>query len=171
MPRPVGRPTLYTPDLAAEICARIARGGTIRRVCADLEAVEGPDEQTVWTWMRRWPEFQASYREAVKARADYWAEEVVEIGDDARFDYGHSAAVPRAKLRIDTRMRLMAQANPARYGDKAQIEVTGAGGGPLRSIAASVVLKPEDQEQLRRIAHRALLGTGDEPEGEEGGAS
>src|SRR4051812_2164281 len=50
MAKPVselGRPSTYTAELAATICARLATGETLRAVCRD----DGmPSESTVRTW-------------------------------------------------------------------------------------------------------------------------
>ena len=39
-----GRPGLYTPELAREICERLAEGETLRSVCRDKHM---PDERRV----------------------------------------------------------------------------------------------------------------------------
>lgn len=80
-------------------------------------------------------------QERLRARAaqmDTWADEIVEIADDASEDYvGREAAdgsiervfdaekVQRAKLRIDTRKWLMSKLAARRYGDKVEVEVSG----------------------------------------------
>jgi len=43
----LGRPTLYTEELAAEICRRLAGGESLRRICEDDHM---PGASTVVDW-------------------------------------------------------------------------------------------------------------------------
>jgi hypothetical protein len=50
------------------------------------------------------------------------------------------------KLRIETRLKLLAKWNPKKYGDKVQAELTGADGGPMKSeITVQFVKTGESQ--------------------------
>lgn len=72
------------------------------------------------------------YARARQAQAEVTAEMTKEIADDAADDYVEDSkgrmvfnkeAVLRARLRVDTRLRLMAKMHPKRWGDK--LELTG----------------------------------------------
>ena len=84
-------------------------------------------------------EFQAQYARAREARADYLAEELLEIADDSSGDTitdkdGNtrvdSEFAARSRLRVDTRKWLASKMAPRKYGDK--IEHTGADGGAIQ---------------------------------------
>lgn len=117
--RDVGRPTDYTQDLAAEFCARIARGESVRKVC---EADDMPSRTTVFNWLHEHSEFVDQYTRAKEDSAEAMAEEIMEIVDDAKEDKN---ALMKAKLRADTRMWLMTKMKPKKYGPK--VDVTSDG--------------------------------------------
>lgn len=139
----LGRPSLYTPEIAAEICKRMSDGESLRQVCRDEHM---PHESTVRLWHVEDREgFSTQYARAREAQADRWAEEIIEIADDSTNDWmqienarGRIIDVPdqevlqRSKLRVDTRKWLMSKLLPKRFGDKVQAEMTGEGGGPIK---------------------------------------
>lgn len=145
-----GRPTLYTPEVAAEICERIALGETLVSICKDEKL---PSEQTVrrWCWEGKpeHEEFRAAYARAREAQMDAWADEIVTISDDGSQDTkyvgrdGKELAVcdaewiSRSRLRVDTRKFLMAKIAPRRYGERSQMELTGKDGGPIETADAT----------------------------------
>ncbi|MNL64497.1 hypothetical protein D3C87_1887180 [compost metagenome] len=76
---------------------------------------------------------------------DAIAEETLEIADDGRNDWMQKVEedeapgwklngehVQRSKLRIDTRLKLLAKWHPKKYGEKVTQELTGANGGPIQ---------------------------------------
>ena len=46
--RKPGRPTLYSDELAATICRRLAEGESLRKICANPTM---PDKSTVLSWL------------------------------------------------------------------------------------------------------------------------
>lgn len=90
-----GPPSLYTPELGEEICARIAMGETLRGICyrpSELEIgdriVNGlpalpeptlPTEYTVRSWLGKFPEFHKLYFVARQLQADRLFDEIVDI--------------------------------------------------------------------------------------------
>lgn len=133
--RPVGRPSEYTKELADLICTRMENGETLREICRD-EAM--PSRQTVLNWCDKHDEFVGQYARAREALQDYWADEIVEIADDASNDWMtkegvdvvNSEHINRSRLRIDSRKWLMSKLAPKRFGDKITQEITGENGGP-----------------------------------------
>jgi hypothetical protein len=77
-----GRPTRYTPAVAAEICSRLAQGETLARICEDPHL---PAEATVRDWVveNRHPSFTAAYRRAREHQARRWFEEIVDLSDQS----------------------------------------------------------------------------------------
>lgn len=139
--RGMGRPSTYTPEIAAKICERLAAGESLRAICSG----EGmPDERTV----RRWVVddvngFSPRYAQAREAGLEAMAEDLLEISDDARNDWMESndpdnpgydlngEHIQRSKLRVDTRKWLLSKLAPKKYGDRTAMELTGANGGPI----------------------------------------
>lgn len=134
----LGRPSDYTPELAADICAKLASGSSLRAICA-LEAM--PCMSSVFLWLTKHKDFSENYRDAQRERASAMFEELIEIGDDVEAD---AAAVSKAKLRVDTRKWALSRMDPKRYGDKVTQEVVGADGGPVQiSRIERVVVEPK----------------------------
>lgn len=137
-PAPIGRPSIYTQELADKICSELAMGKSIRTVMSE----EGmPSVATIFNWFRTKPEFLEQYTRAKEESADWMADEILDIADNGANDwmernYGehetwvtNGEALQRSKLRVDTRKFLMAKMKPKRYGEK--IDVT-SGGEPIK---------------------------------------
>lgn len=145
-----GRPTIYTPEIAADICAKMAAGASLRSIC---EAEDMPSEVTVRRWAIEDREgFSTHYEEAVRLRAMRWADEVIEISDENTND------VKRARLRVDARKWLLAKVLPKVYGEK----VTQVHEGGDKPVEIDVALsRVEVRERMARI----LRGTIAESDG------
>lgn len=124
--------TRYTEAIGLGICEMIAGGKTLPTICAK-DGV--PAVRTVLRWVRDHAEFMVVYDRARQARADAWAEEIIQIADDTSEDYvdkersdGSTARVlnaehvQRSRLRIDSRKWLMARAAPKRYGEHLTVD-------------------------------------------------
>lgn len=157
VPKPPGRPSIYTSELAAQICEHIAQGKSLRTI-AELEGM--PHQATIMAWLDgSRPEFSEQYARAREAQADKLAEEALAIADDGRSDTYLDAegnertdteVIQRSKLRVDTRKWLASKMAPKKYGDKIQAEHTGADGGAIQ-VQSTVTfvrgkLRPEDDE-------------------------
>ncbi len=72
---------------------------------------------------------------------------------DAALDYGRRAAAigdaSGFKVAIDTNLKVAAKLNASDYGDKSKVELTGAGGGPVKLLAMT-------DEELMKIAAQGL---------------
>lgn len=131
-----GRPPIYTPELAAEICERLAQGETLAAICA-LPGM--PSHTTVWKWVTRNTDgFADAYARAREKGLDAMAEELLGIADDGRNDFverkndnGGSIVVAdhehiqRSRLRVDTRKWYLSKLAPKRFGDRTAVEVSG----------------------------------------------
>lgn len=142
-----GRPSDYTPDLAADICSLIAEGNSLRKIC---EADEMPDKSTVFRWLAKEATFRDQYARAQEDRTAAMAEDLLEIADanmsDIRIVDGKVVfdgdVIQRAKLRVDTRKWLMSKMSPKKYGDKVTQEVSGPDGGPVETITRIELVAP-----------------------------
>lgn len=141
---PAGRPTDYTEELAAEICARLATGDSMRTVCKE-DAM--PAMSSVFLWLSKHKEFSEQYAIAKEQAAEALAEEMFDIADNSSNDWmeAHSedaglAAfklngenIQRARLRVDVRKWYLSKIKPKKYGEKVQSEVSGPDGGPIET--------------------------------------
>ena len=152
-----GRPSLYTEELAAEICQRIASGETLSQICRTSEHM--PARTTVLLWALDDREgFSDRYARAREMQFEAWADEITEISDDGTNDWMERESkdgstqtvlngehVQRSRLRVDSRKWLLSKLKPERYGDK--LQHSGPGGGPVQhahSIEIVIVDPAED---------------------------
>jgi hypothetical protein len=149
----IGRPSSYSDELAARICAELACGKSLRTVCKP----EGmPGLETIFRWLREKPEFRDQYAHAKNESADALVEEMLDIADDASGDHDDegrfvSENVQRSKLRIDTRKWIAAKMKPKKFGDQIDVNHGGQNENPLTALIMSVqgnVLRPVPQHLL-----------------------
>lgn len=123
---PAGRPSIYTPEIAAYICAQIADGNSLRKICRE-DGV--PSLTTIFEWLGSKPEFAEQYARAKEAQADAMAEDMLDIADmpPAIGEKGtvDSGDVAHMRLRIDTRKWIASKLKPKKYGDKIEQEIKG----------------------------------------------
>lgn len=135
----MGRMTEYAPEIGDAICELIMDGKSLREICS----AEGmPDKSTIFRWIYANEAFRDQYARAKEAQAEHFADELMEIADDASGDVSgelempNSVNVQRARLRVDTRKWVMSKLLAKKYGDKVQAEVSGANGGPIQAAIA-----------------------------------
>jgi hypothetical protein len=147
----MGRPTDYTEELAADICARLAEGQPLVKICGGDDM---PATSTVYRWLNTHEDFRRLYTMAREDQADTIADEILKIADDTTGDTvvdedGKATTnwenVQRSKLRVDARKWLASKLKAKKYGDKVQV----GGAEDLPPIE----MTPEDQfDTARRIA-------------------
>jgi hypothetical protein len=115
IPRPTGRPSLYTPELADEICRRLAEGESLRTICRDSHV---PNLSTVLEWVRDdRGDFGAMYRRARETQAHVLAEQVVEAA--------FTAPDPQqGRLRFDALRWYASKLLPKVYGERVEVDQT-----------------------------------------------
>lgn len=117
----IGRPTVFSQDIADAICERLADGESLRKICL---ADDMPGKATVFRWLASDPVFQDQYARAREAQADAFADEILDIADDGSNDFMgddekyNGDAVQRSRLRVDARKWLAGKLKPKVYGDK-----------------------------------------------------
>jgi hypothetical protein len=136
----MGRPAIYTPELAKAVCDRLEHGETLRSIVLDPLM---PSRDTVYRWISADETFREQYARARDAQADHFAEEIVDIADAepslifknvdgvdvASVD---STAVNLLRLRIDARKWFASKVAPKKYGDK--IETTHRGDVTVNTV-------------------------------------
>lgn len=151
----MAKPSTYTHKAADEICARLADGEPLRQICRDQHM---PSWRTVYRWMDARDEFATRIARARELGFDAIAESCLEIADDATNDWmektdreGNAIGwqvngdhVQRSKLRIETRMKLLAKWSPKKYGEKLQQEIGGKDGGPIQMVGRIELVSMDD---------------------------
>lgn len=142
---PAGRPSTFSPELAGEICGRLAGGESLNKICKENGM---PSMVTVYQWIATNKEFANNYMRAREDQADTLADEIKDISDNMLLgkktkistnDKGEvteeivtADMVDRAKLQVEARKWIAAKLKPKKYGDKVQTEITGADSGPVQ---------------------------------------
>jgi hypothetical protein len=125
----MGRPSKYTKDIIEEVCERLSKGEPLAAICRDDHM---PDQSTVWDWSKDREDVSQAIARAREAGEEAMLAECLEISDSptertafGSVDGGH---IQEKKLRIDTRLKLLAKWNPKKWGEK--VDVT-SGGNPI----------------------------------------
>ncbi len=124
----MGRPTLFSQQLADTICSRIAEGESLREICKDDDM---PERVTIYRWLQADPDFCNHYTRAREDQADTLADEIMAIADETPDlnpildKHGalieiqlHSAYLQWQKQRIDARKWTAMKLKPKKYGDR-----------------------------------------------------
>jgi hypothetical protein len=134
-PKKTGRPSRYTPEIAQEIFHRISTGEPLLQICKEDRM---PHRQTVYDWLERDDSLSLQFTRARDAGCDAMAEEALLIantpltGQKKVFSSGAGEGedsmtvteedmLGHRKLQIETRLKLLACWNPAKYGTKVQL--------------------------------------------------
>lgn len=121
-PNKIGRPTIYTEELAEEFCSLIAQGKSVNSICRDYEDM--PVSSTIFAWLAKNKEFSEKYDKATEARTAAHHEMLLEMGDEALEDSkivdpkSSNAVVQAHKLRADNFKWAMSKMKPKKYGDR-----------------------------------------------------
>jgi hypothetical protein len=121
-PKPLGRPSSFTQELADAICERLSEGESLRSIC---EGPHMPSKAAVFRWLANNDNFRDQYARARETQADVIADEVLSIADNA-------TDPAKARVQIDARKWLAGKMRPKVYGDKVIAEHSGPDGGPLQ---------------------------------------
>lgn len=144
-------PSTFTQELADAICARLAKGESLRAICRE----DGmPSRFAIYDWVMKKPAFADQYTRARELGLDEIAEEVFELADDGSNDWMerenkdgskgyqiNGEALGRSRLRFDARRWYLSKLAPKRFGDKVAIEASGPDGGPIEMTEAATAAK------------------------------
>jgi hypothetical protein len=125
-PKPRGRPSTYTLEVANAICERIADGTPLREICRDEKM---PAWRTVYDWIEADADFSARIAHARDIGEEAIAQECLQIADTPQIgirttvkpsgtETTEADMIEHRRLQIDTRLKLLAKWNPRKWGDK-----------------------------------------------------
>jgi len=148
--RSPGRPSSFTQEVADEICRRLAQGEPLAQICRDDNM---PAVRTVSDWKKASEAFSADFVRAREEGFDQIAADCLDIADETSNDtlsteHGdrpNTEWISRSKLRIDTRLKLLAKWDPKRYGDKIDLNHGGQDGNPVNMNWQINFVKPDDE--------------------------
>jgi hypothetical protein len=132
------RPSLYTEEIAAEICTRLSHGETLSKICKDDHL---PSRTTVLKWVNEDPNYGNRFARARDLQFEYWADNLADVGDAVR---DKPEQVPAARLDSENKRWLLARLKPSLYSEKFQADITSAG-RPLTSVS--------DLDLAKALAH------------------
>lgn len=121
-------------EVFAKICERHSKGETIASI---LRTPGMPGRSTFYEWLED-EELSGLFARARDAAMDAIADEAVAIAEDGAndtyvdengFKRVDNDVIQRSKLRVDTRLKLLAKWAPRKYGDK--LELSGDADRPL----------------------------------------
>lgn len=139
------RLTTQTPEVEERLIAGLCDGVALRVLCRQ----EGmPNWRTVYGWIAADAPFAARVAHARDLGFEALAEDILAIADDTKPISDH---VQLSKMRIDTRLKLLACWDPKRYGAKQSHEIGNKPGETLKvdSNADNVALTLALAEALR----------------------
>lgn len=127
----MGRHSTFTQEVADEICERLGKGEPLAQICRDDNM---PGLRTVSDWRIANEQFSAAIARAREDGYDMIAADCLRISDDGQNDTyetddgmrTNTDVIARSKLRIETRLKLLAKWDPKRYGEKMQTEHSGS---------------------------------------------
>lgn len=146
-----GRPPKINEAIVVEICDRLARGESLRGICADAHI---PDTSTIRRWLAHedaknmppvYAEFRAQYARAREDQADALADEIL---DEARAVTEKTANAKR--VLIDALKWRAGKLKPKVYGNKVDHEISGPEGGPIQTITAR--MSPEQAARIYKAS-------------------
>jgi hypothetical protein len=160
----IGRPSIYSEEIATEILSRMMQGESLRQICRDEHL---PHRSTIYDWIANveFKSFADRYARAREVRADEIFDEMEEIADDGSNDWMlrkqgdddievvNHEHIQRSRLRIDTRKWQLSKMLPSRYGDKIETTLKGHPGAPIEI---------EDRALARKLAF-VLAGAIEKP--------
>ena len=115
-----------------------------------------PHYSTIYDWILKDADFAQRFARAREIGEDIIAQDCLAIADDGSNDWmetqhGEDAEsswklngehVQRSKLRVDTRLKLLAKWNPKKYGDKVDLNHGGQGDNPIQSAITVTFVRP-----------------------------
>jgi len=125
----LGRPSLFTLELADRICELLGEGNSLRKICL---ADDMPNKSSVFKWLSENKAFSDQYARARETQADTMADEILEISDNGTNDTyidddGNTRTdvdvIARSRLRVDARKWLASKMAPKKYGERQSIEI------------------------------------------------
>lgn len=139
--------SVYSKKLETQIFTRIAGGESLKKICSEPDM---PARSTIMLWVinDNPPGVSDRYARACIARAELWADELVEITDDIESDPD-----PKSRaVRLDARKWTASKLLRTKYGDAVSVKLTG---DPNEPITVQNISNLTDEELANRAKELA----------------
>ncbi|MDR3004428.1 MAG: terminase [Acidovorax sp.] len=126
----MGSKTTYSPQVAQKICAELSKGIPLAVICREKGM---PAVRTVSDWKAEHKEFAADFARARDEGYDALAAGCLEIAEAditvktakrGQLPVTASDEIAHRKVKIETRLKLLARWDPKRYGDRKAVDLT-----------------------------------------------
>lgn len=163
MAKKLGRPTIYTEELADEIAEAVAASDRGFEWLLD-NTPEFPSSATGWRWQAENPGFREKITRAKERQAErmaYRGLEILENADDYA-DAANSAGVAHARNKAEFLLKMIAKTAPRTMGDQRKLQLGGdPDAPPIGTVQAAMTIDPKDLtdeefKAARALAHSAL---------------
>jgi hypothetical protein len=139
--------SIRNTKLADLIIEQLTSGKPLRQICRE----QGIGKSAVYDWLDDDAELNGRFARARERGGHEIADECIEIADDKEEDPASR------RVRVETRLKLLAKWNPKMYGEKTQTAITGADGGPVRSEVT--MASPQTMAELTQALLSAAKGS------------
>jgi hypothetical protein len=167
-----GRPSIFTPELASEICHRLADGETLTAICRDANM---PHERTVRDWARDDVQgFSPQYARARETGYHRMFDQIIDIADTPvigtkTITKGNGEVqtivgdmIEHRRLQVDTRKWALAKALPKIYGDRlavdAKHQAVDGNGEPMDAVSVAQRIAFVMSKAMRQLDEQAKPG-------------
>lgn len=134
-------PFKFTQEIADEICQRLAKGESLRKICGSDRDDFLPGQTVVFEWLKTNDDFAKQYAHARELQADHYVEEIIDIADapnattNAETGAAELRDPARDRLRVDARKWVASKLAPKKYGERVGVEHSGEIGLPEETMA------------------------------------
>lgn len=128
-----GRPTVYTTELAEEICRRLVAESMLK-ICMDAHM---PSRETVYNWLGKHDDFFTMYMRARELQAHH----ITDVGSHMSI-HGVGGDPQSAAVQLNAVKWAAGRLNGRHYGDKQDINIGGQKDAP--PVQQRIVLAWED---------------------------
>lgn len=168
-PNKSGRPSPYAGkelQLATIIAQRLSFGEPLAIILRSeeqpLKGVSWPSHDAVEDWINARPDVERVIARGRDNGEKFLLAQCLEIADNEEYDWimtkkgqvTNETAIARAKLQIDTRLKLLAKWNPRKYGDNSKVVMEHGGVVEHRHVLteakrAELVTKKREAMEIR----------------------
>jgi hypothetical protein len=145
-----GRASDFHDEIATRICDLLMDGVSLRSICQQDDM---PGRTTVFRWMDENPDFASRYARARMLQADLMDDLILETANACT-----PATAQADRVKISAFQWRAAKLKPKVYGDKAEVAMTGANGGPVQSVSATVEIPANDPIEAARVYQKLMSG-------------
>ena len=127
----IGRPSMYSDELAHDICCMVAAGEDVKSVCVHF----GIGLSTLHDWREKFPGFSESYMRARALSGEASEARIQAIMDEARTG---KIDANTARVLLDGEKWLAAKRAPRTHGDRVEVEHSGSVAGGLGPVVIQI---------------------------------